>query len=162
MAWQHRTVAQEMMVVSLTRSHCQREIAELTGLTKGVVLSIQRKYHLVLSFGRSTSSARFRYAYDEHIWGRLIELLYIDMRLPLDEVARRCDVSIDTVRRRMDHLGIPRRAVGESNRGTKRGPYQAWLIKLPRCQAGCGRGVKTDHPCCAVCRRRMRRAKLKR
>lgn len=156
MAWKHRTPAQETAIIELTRDHCQREIAELVQVSKAVVIDVQRKYHLVLRFGRSSSSAQFRYRFDEYRWGRAIELLYWERRLPLEEVARRCGLDVGTVRRRMDRLGIARRTPAESNRGTKRGTYQAWLTKLPRCAAGCGRGVgKEGERFCAACRRKV-------
>ncbi len=124
MAWKHRTVKQEEAVIGLTNGHSQREIAALTGLTQTQVLHVQRKYHLVLSFGQSVSSAQFRYRWDPYVWGRVIELLYVTERLPLTEVADRCGVNVHTIRRRMDVLGIPRRTPGESNRGRRRAPYQ--------------------------------------
>lgn len=152
MSWRHRTIAQEQEVIALSRHHPQRTIAKLTGLHQTTVLEIQRKYHLVLSFGQSVSSAGVRYAYDEVGWGRVIEYLYIDCHLPLREVARRCGVDIGTVRRRMDHLGIPCRSAGESNRGRKRKPYRS---KLARC-ARCGGGVRSaGEMLCATCRRRV-------
>lgn len=152
MAWKHRTFAQEWEVVGLTNGHSQSEIAKLTGLTKGVVLEVQRKYHLTLSFGQSISSAQFRYRWDEQKWGRVIEALYIDERLSMRDVAKRCGVHVDTIRRRMAKLEIPVRAAGDRQRGTKRAHYRS---KLPRCASGCGTGVKTPGEVyCAECRRR--------
>jgi hypothetical protein len=108
--------------------------------------------HVTLSFGRH-SSANFRYRYDEHVWGRAIEELYIERRLPLREVAKRCGVDIGTIVRRMDHLAIPRRTAGESHRGRKRKPYRS---KIAPC-AGCGGGVRAaDEDYCVTCRRRGR------
>lgn len=154
MAWKHRTVAQEEQIVALSRDHPQRKIAELVGVSPWTVHDVQRKYHVVLRFGRSISSARVRYAYDENVWGRVIELLYHEQRLPLEEVARRCGVHVDTIRRRMDDLGLRRRTSGESNRGTTRGPYN-WARALPECATPqCTTRVATDgEDRCARCRR---------
>jgi hypothetical protein len=159
MAWNHRTLAQELQIIGLSREHTQRAIAKIVGVSPWTVQDVQHKYHLTLSFGQSVSSAQFRYRYDEHKWGRMIELLYVTNRLSLHETARRCGVDIGTVRRRMDHLGIPRRSSSESQRGSKRGRYN---MDLPPCASGCGTGVRTPgEEYCANCRRsacRRRRA----
>lgn len=158
MAWQHRTVAQELQIVALSRDHPQRRIAELVGVSAWTVHDVQRKYHVVLRFGRSISSAQFRYAYDEHVWGRIIETLYHEQRLPLEEVARRCGVAVGTIRRRMDDLGLRRRTSGETRRGRARGPYR-WSVELPQCETdGCTTRVRVeDETRCARCRRSARR-----
>jgi hypothetical protein len=44
-------------VIELSRYCCQRQISEWTGLSKTTVWSVQHKYHLVLPFGRSSSTA---------------------------------------------------------------------------------------------------------
>ena len=156
MAWKHRTVAQELQVVGLSGRHCRREISELTGLGEWSVYDIQRKYHVVQRFGQSSSSAHFRYRYDRETWERVILLLYYEERLPLVEVAQRCGIAVSTLTRRMASMGLEVRSTGESNRGTKRGPYRT---KLPRCEQDCGRGVaKAGESRCAICRKKVRSA----
>lgn len=154
MAWKHRTVAMEHQILALSKAHPQKQVARLVGCSAWTVFDVQRKYHWVAMFGRHHVAAR-RYAYDEHAWGTILEALYVDQRLPIEEVAARCGVHRDTIRRRLVALGFRIRPVGETNRGRKR-PRQSetWRAKLPRCREGCGRG--TEHPSgvCAACRRR--------
>jgi DNA-binding CsgD family transcriptional regulator len=161
MAWKHRTITQERQIVGLSASHTQREIAKLLDVSQWTVHDVQRKYHITHAFGRE-HVARRRYAYDEHVWGRIIETLYIEQRLSLAETASRCGIDVGTLRRRMGTLGIPIRTTAESNRGTTRGRYKGWLDKLPRCSAGCGRGVLTPGETeCSTCRRKTARRALR-
>jgi hypothetical protein len=155
MAWKHRTVAQEWQVVALTKDHPQRKIAQLTGLSTSVVLDIQRKYHLTLSFGRSISSAQFRDPWDEHTWGRVLEALYLEQRLSIEECARRCGVYRGTIKKRLVALGFPIRTAGEQNRGTKRGSYSwSWSTCA---NPSCNRGVRDpSETYCSQCRRLVR------
>lgn len=155
--WRHRTVEQELQIVSLTRDHSQREIAQLVGVSPWTVHAVQRKYHLVLSFGRSHSSAHFRYRFDEHVWGRALEVLVFEMKLPLEEVADRCGVGVDTVRRRMEKLGFRRREPGEIQRGRPRGPYAAWEARRSCATEGCSVKPLDGHDHCAACRRKPNR-----
>lgn len=169
--WQHRTVAQEFRVVDLSSCHSQAEIAAITGLGKTVVVDVQRKYHVVLRFGRSYSSAHFRYRFDEHAWGRVFEHLYHEQRLPLDVVAQRMGLHPSTVRRRAVRLGFRIRKTGEANRGRKRGRYD-YRPDLPTCRTeGCETKVASygtvltddgepDGPYCATCRRQPNRIRF--
>lgn len=157
MAWQHRTVAQEWEVVGLSKSHPIKRIAELTGLGPYVVFSIQRKYHLVSSFGRQ-HAARHRYAYDEHAWGRVIETLYYGRNRSLEEVAASTGVHRDTIVRRMDDLGLPRKSASEARRGRKHS--RRHRFDLPVCETDdCSTYVRTaGEKHCATCRRKPARA----
>lgn len=154
MAWKHRTIAQEQQIVSLSGTHSQREIAKLFDISMTTVHVVQRKYHITHRFGRHHAAQR-RYAIDEHAWGRIIEALYTEQHLSLKETAERCGVHPSTLTRRMHKLGIPIRTVGDANRGKPRGRYAAWLTKLPRCDADCGRGVRPPHTTCSICRRKQ-------
>lgn len=157
MAWAHRTIAKEWEIVGLSGRHTQREIAALAGVSTWTVFDVQRKYHVVQRFGRCHVAAR-RYAIDEHVWGPILEELYVRQRLPQAEVAARCGIGVDTVRRRLDALGFRIRTGGETNSGKRRRAYR-WKEHLPVCASpGCTTRVAAEgEGHCARCRRSARR-----
>lgn len=153
---EHRTYAQEQQVIELTKDHCQREIGEIIGLHRTSVHEIQRKYHLVLSFGARYHSSHFRYRVDDKLWGPIMEELYARQRLSIEEIGRRCHIGRRRVRSILVHCGFEIRTAGETNRGkTKTYKYRS---EFRKCVCGVTI-IKGDHLYCGYCRSRPNRLK---
>lgn len=159
MAWNHRTVKQELEVVRLSSRLIRKDICAVTGLSPTIVSNIQRKYHVVIRYGRGEATKR-RNQWDRDLWARMIIELYWNQRLPLKATAKRLHIDETTLRKRMDELGIERRGSGEANRGKKRTSYN-WRPDLPVCQTeGCQTKVLTSGEThCGACRRKSEAAR---
>lgn len=154
------TYAQEMQVITLSRDHCQREIGEIVDISKVVVHSIQRKYHLVLAFGAGYHSSQVRHRYDAHLWRRILTELYVNQGLAMWEVAERCGLSRETIANRMKAVGVKRRNHRECVLCQRYGPGYK---DVRRCACGAAIQVNSDLHC-AECKRvpsRRRRYALK-
>ena len=118
--WQHRTAKQEQDILLWAQFYLtQKEIAARVGVSTWTVLDVLQKNGVKTQVGKGAAASR-RYAIDEDQWRLIFQELYVNQRLPLGEVARRCNINISTVRRRLRRLGFTIRTQGEQQLGCPR------------------------------------------
>lgn len=112
--WNHRTTKQESQIIELSKDHSQKQIAKIVGVGTWTVHDVQKKSGVGPAFRRSADSARFRYAFNEHEFGEIVERLYFKEYMSLQEVAKTLGLNTQTTRRRMVKLGFRIRNLKES------------------------------------------------